>query len=178
MIKSRDDLKKTLELEKSVYFQKGEFSQKIVHSKNATIYKFQYYLRHEEYYLNSGKGLLNKIMLLYYKRKKNKLGQKLGFDIPANCFGPGLRIHHVAPVTVNGDARIGKNCRIFGNICIGVAPSGVPNIGDDCTLGYGSIIVGGINIADGCTIGAGSIVTKSVDVPESVVMGNPAKVRI
>ena len=99
----------------------------------------------------------------------------MGFDIPANCFDCGLYIHHVSQVTVNGNAKIGKNCRIFGNVCIGVAPSGIPSIGDDCTLGYGSIIVGGISIASGCVVGAGSVVTKSVMEPYSVIYGNPAK---
>lgn len=178
MIQTRADLKLVLETEKSLYFQKGELNQKIVCSKNAVIYKFQYYLRHEEFFLNSSGGFISKLMLIYYKRKKNKLGQKLGFDIPANCFDVGLHIHHVAPVTVNGEARIGKNCKLFGNICIGVSPSGVPHIGDDCTIGYGSIVIGGICIANGCCIGAGSVVTKNVDKPNAVVAGVPATIRL
>lgn len=48
------------------------------------------------------------------------------------------------------------------------------NIGRDCWIGAGSIIVAGVNIGDGAVVGAGSIVTKSV--PEyTVVAGNPAK---
>ncbi|KAF5020015.1 hypothetical protein F66182_7951 [Fusarium sp. NRRL 66182] len=48
-------------------------------------------------------------------------------------------------------------------------------IGDDCWIGGGVIILGGVTIGDGCTIGAGSIVTR--DVPSwSVAVGTPARV--
>ena len=84
-------------------------------------------------------------------------------------------IYHVAPVTVNKDARIGKNCSIFGNVCIGVSDSGVPSIGNNCTLGYGSKVIGGVKIANNCIIGAGSVVTKSVEEEYSRIAGIPAK---
>ncbi|SDN05440.1 DapH/DapD/GlmU-related protein [Bacillus sp. OK048] len=176
MIMKRDELKKILKMEKSSYLKKGVIPQVVVNSKNATIYRFQKYLRCEEYHFNAGDSLYHKVMLLYYKRKKNRLGQKLGFDIPANCFGPGLHIHHVGLVTINGGSKIGDSCTIFGNVCIGVGNSGVPRIGNNCTLGFGSIIIGGITIADNCQIGAGSVVTKSIFESGSKVAGVPAKI--
>ncbi|EME5381312.1 serine O-acetyltransferase [Enterococcus faecium] len=176
MIRTKKELREVLKIEKDLYFQHGEFQQKLVHSKNATIYLYQSFLRKEEYYLNNGSSLMSKVMLLYYKRRKNKLGQKLGFDIPANCFDVGLRIYHVSPVTINSDTRIGKYCSIYGNNCIGQSNSGVPTVGDFCTLGYGAIIIGGVHIVDKCVIGAGSVVTKSVDVIGSKIAGIPAKV--
>lgn len=48
-------------------------------------------------------------------------------------------------------------------------------IGEDCWIGAGSIIVGGVTIGDGTTIGAGSIVNKSL--PGNVIAaGNPCRV--
>ena len=175
MIKTRYELKSIIKKEKAIYFHQGEIKQKIVCSKNAIIFKYQKYLRKEEYYINQKKNIFNILCIIYYKRKKNRLGQKLGFDIPANCFDSGLRIYHVAPVTVNKDARIGKNCSIFGNVCIGVSDSGVPSIGNNCTLGYGSKVIGGVKIANNCIIGAGSVVTKSVEEEYSRIAGIPAK---
>lgn len=49
------------------------------------------------------------------------------------------------------------------------------NIGKNCWIGAGSIILKGINIGDNCIIGAGSIVTKSIP-DRCVVAGNPAKI--
>lgn len=49
------------------------------------------------------------------------------------------------------------------------------NIGKDCWLGAGVIILPGVTIGDGSTIGAGSIVTKDVP-PRSVAVGSPCKV--
>lgn len=48
-------------------------------------------------------------------------------------------------------------------------------IGDNVSIGAGSVILPGITIGKGSMIGAGSVVTKSV--PENVlVFGNPAKI--
>ncbi|CAL5218930.1 g678 [Coccomyxa viridis] len=47
-------------------------------------------------------------------------------------------------------------------------------IGDDCWIGGGAIILGGVTVGDGCTIAAGAVVTKDVE-PWTVVGGNPAK---
>ena len=48
-------------------------------------------------------------------------------------------------------------------------------MGNNCFIGYGSIILPGVKIADNCIVGAGSVVTKSVLKENSVVAGNPAK---
>jgi acetyltransferase-like isoleucine patch superfamily enzyme len=48
------------------------------------------------------------------------------------------------------------------------------NIGRNCFIGGGSIILPGITVGDNCVIGAGSVVTKDVP-PRSIVAGNPAK---
>ena len=173
---TKDELKSVLKEEEDLYFTKGKLSQKLVYSKNARIFLYQKFLRCEEYYGNTCHKFVHKLLYIYYKRKKNRLGQQLGFDIPINCFDRGLRIYHVGNVVVNADARIGKNCRIFGNVCIGVAPSGVPVIGDNCIFGYGSTAIGGIYIANESVIGAGSVLTENIQKERCVVAGVPAKI--
>ena len=102
------------------------------------------------------------------------LAIRLGFDVPANCFDEGLLIHHVGPVTVNADARVGKNCEIAGNVCIGGKADGAPKIGDDCSLGYGSIVVGNVALGKCAVVGAGAVVVSSFS-DGAVLAGVPAK---
>lgn len=48
------------------------------------------------------------------------------------------------------------------------------HIGNNCFIGYNSIILPGTNIGDNCIVGAGSVVSGTI--PEnSVIAGNPAK---
>ena len=48
-------------------------------------------------------------------------------------------------------------------------------IGEECWIGTGAIILPGVSIGDGTTVGAGSVVTKSL--PSRVVaVGNPARI--
>jgi serine O-acetyltransferase len=174
VIKSKNELKKCLTIEKKLYLPEGGTKAWIAYSKDYWIFKYQKYLRKEEFYGNNLNSLTNKLCYIWFKRKKNVLGQKLGFDIPINCFDVGLRIHHVGSVTVNSGARIGKNCDIAGNVCIG-SNGGKPRIGDDCFLGYGSVIIGGIDIADKTMVGAGAVVVKSNVIEGAKLAGVPAK---
>ena len=79
----------------------------------------------------------------------------------------------------NPKSRIGKNCTIHGNCCIGSKggiPDDSPVIGDNVDIGQNAQILGGITVADGVRIGAGAIVTKSILIPGVTVVGIPAKV--
>lgn len=142
MICDKNTLKRILKKEKEAYLGDSFFRHFLAHTKNYVIWKWQHHLRNEEFYSNKH-DILSKAMFLWHKRRKNILAQKLGFDIPANCFDEGLLIHHVSPITVNESARIGKNCDIAGSICIGSKGNSTPVIGDNCNIGYGAIILGG-----------------------------------
>jgi serine O-acetyltransferase len=49
------------------------------------------------------------------------------------------------------------------------------NVGDNCYVGSGAIIIGPVTIGDNVTIGAGALVNK--DIPDNaIVAGIPAKV--
>ena len=51
---------------------------------------------------------------------------------------------------------------------------GPVNIGNDCWICHGAILLGGVTIGDGAVVGAGAVVTKDV-APYTIVGGIPAK---
>lgn len=157
-------------LPRSSFFSKEYFLDWLLQSEQYVLSKYVRTLRKEEYY-SFYKS--NKVLKYYYKRKKNILSQKLGFFIHAGNFGAGLKIYHYGSIILHPMARIGKNCTIHGNCCIGskgVFPDEAPVIGDNVDIGQGAQILGGITIADGVKIGAGAIVTKSILEPNVTVI--------
>ena len=110
--------------------------------------------------------------------KNHKLGIKLGFTIPCNCFGAGLNIHHYGCIVVNSHAKIGENCNIQQGVNIGknYSAENVPTIGNNVYIGPGAKLFGKINIANGCVIGANAVVTKSCNEENMVLVGVPAKI--
>jgi acetyltransferase-like isoleucine patch superfamily enzyme len=48
------------------------------------------------------------------------------------------------------------------------------HIGNDCWVGYGSMLFGGNSIGDGSIIAANSVITKNIE-PYSIYGGNPAR---
>ena len=133
-------------------------------------------LRKEEHYTFNKR---NSIMAFWYKARKNRLGSRLGFIISAGCFGEGLQIEHYGSIIVNPKARIGRNCKIHGNCCIGSTggyPDDSPVIGDNVDIGQGGQILGGIRIADNVKIGAGAVVVKDVLTPGVTVVGIPGSI--
>ncbi|MBE6730276.1 MAG: acyltransferase [Ruminococcaceae bacterium] len=48
-------------------------------------------------------------------------------------------------------------------------------IGNNCFIGMGAIVLPGVKLADNCIVAAGSVVTKSFCEENSVIAGNPAK---
>ena len=138
------------------------------------IKRYLRFLRKEEQYTDR-----NKLLCFWYRGRKNRLGSRLGFIISAGCFDEGLQLEHFGSVIVNPKSRIGKNCKIHGNCCIGSDggyPDDSPVIGDNVDIGQGAQILGGIRIADGVRIGAGAVVVKDVLTPGVTVVGIPGRV--
>ena len=172
------ELQSLLQSEKEKYFKdrRAYYKAMILASHDLKIWQFQKRLRKAEYYKKKD-DIISKILYVVYHRRKNKLGLRLGFDIPEGCFGRGLRIYHISPVVVNPAARIGENCIIVGNVCIGNVKGKpiAPAIGDNCMFGWGSAAIGDIEIAKNCSIAAGAVVVKSVVAENETVAGIPAK---
>lgn len=101
----------------------------------------------------------------------------LGFEIPINTFGYGLKLNHTGTIIVNGNARIGNFCDIHVDVNIGqnINPDEVPTLGNNVWIGPGAKIFGKIEIADGIMIGANSVVNRSFTEPNITIAGNPAR---
>ena len=95
MIKCKKDLKYFLSYEKKIYMPLS-LKQRIImifcNENRYIIWKYVKYLRITEYYYNMNKNIYRNIMYLLYRRKKNKLGIKLGLEIWENTFDVGLNI--------------------------------------------------------------------------------------
>ena len=177
LICSRQELYKCIQEDKNNYIENGNYFKLLLLGENKIkIYKFIKLLRYTEYHCNN-KGIIHKILYLYFRRKKNYLGRKLGIEISENSFESNLTIFHAGNIVVNGSARIGKNCKLHGSNCIG--NNGItydsPVIADNVRLGVGAKVIGGVTIAENITIAAGAIVVNSFLEPGITIAGIPAR---
>lgn len=176
MIKTKSELKECLKYERSKY-DLPRFSwllSALGYSELSIIWKYQKNLRKWEYHFNCS----HKFRAAFCKAKVSKLGKKCGFSIHPNNFDRGLLILHMGSILVNGQARVGKDCCIHINTAL-VATGGktdAPQIGDNCRIGVGATLVGGITLKDDVVIGAGAVVTKSFDESHITLGGVPAKI--
>ena len=182
---TRNELKKIIEAD-AVYY--NSFS-KTAHIKMAltqshfyVIHRYMKLLRYEEFYRHKSAEKCcfsgwNKFMELIYARKKNKIGNKLGVYVPPNTIGAGTVIFHHGTIIINGEARLGNNCRLHGNNCIG--NNGItfdaPKLGDNVDIGFGAAIIGNVTIADEVKIGAGAVVVSSFLDKGITIGGVPAR---
>lgn len=169
-IQSREDLKYYLEQDRIALKREGKFLKD-------DIWKFEILLRKSEYYCNCMPGIFRKIGSLN-KKRLYRLGRKCGgFNIPINCFGPGLSIAHYGPIVVNDTARIGKNCRIHEGVTIGATgkTGKAAVIGDNCFLATGAKVIGDIKLGNDIAVGANAVVTKSFLEDGITLGGVPAK---
>lgn len=180
MIKTYKELLDVIKKEKKLYFgnNRRKYLEKLlVRDKDIYIFKFQKYLRKSEYCYNNKSSIIHSILYLFYRMKKNRLGVKLGIEIWENTFESGLRIWHAGSIVVNGECKVGENCQLKGNNCIGNngKNNNAPKIGDNVSIGNGAIIIGPIEIADETVIAAGAVVTKSFHEKGCVLKGVPAE---
>lgn len=157
------------------YSKKELFRVWILCEHEYIIWRYQVLLRKEEYYRYINRNIL---LAQYYRYRKNKLGERLGFTIGRGSFGPGLRIWHYGNIVVNGGSKIGKNCVLHGDNCIG--NNGFininPVIGDNVDIGVGAKIIGNVTIGNNVKIGAGAVVNKSILEDNVVIAGVPARI--
>lgn len=151
---------------------KGENVVKIMrwqHIARITDYHdFQYHTTGSKWHL---------LCYLWYIRKRNILGNKLGLEISTELIGKGLLIYHFNNV-INTNAVIGENLHLHGGNVIGNAgPHDLrcPIIGDNVMLGAGAKVIGNVTIADNIRIAAGAVVVHSFTEPGITIGGVPAK---
>ena len=144
---------------------------------NDEIWKFEILLRKTEYHYNNRKKLYHKLMYFIYVYRLHKMRIKLGYSIPLNVFDSGLSIAHRGTIVVNGNSKIGKNCRIQESTTIGTTNGSnkAPKIGNNVFIGSGARIIGDIIIADEIAIGANAVVNKNFTEKGITIAGVPAK---
>lgn len=109
-----------------------------------------------------GQGLLHDVLTFMMSRCAHRHGGYIGPDtvIKGNVTLP----HGLHGVFISRYAKIGENCRIYQNVTIGEVNGKAPVIGDDCLIGAGAVIIGGVTVGSHVKIGAGAVV--SADVPD------------
>jgi serine O-acetyltransferase len=173
MIKSKVDYLRYLAEDLEVSDYKPTIKSRLFNE----VWLYQRLLRKQEYYQNCKKGVFALIVKCWLEYRRKKLGNRLGFSIPCNVFGPGLSIPHVGTIVVNSKAKIGANCRIHVCVNIGAAKDEdkAPQIGDNVYIGPGAKIFGNINIGHNVSIGANAVVNKSFPEGDCTLVGIPAK---
>ena len=118
---------------------------------------------------------------LFYKVLFRLWANRKGLEVPVNqLIGGGLYIGHHYNITINPQARIGRNCNIHKGVVIGQTNrgphKGAPTIGNQVWIGINAAIVGKITIGDDVLIAPNSYV--NMDIPShSVVFGNPCIIK-
>lgn len=181
MIKTKKDLISILKNEKNIYTKlgyKGFWHYIITNCEVGLIWRYIYYMRKDEYYYNNLEKKIFYIPYILNRRRKNRLGVKLGISIPPNTFEEGITIYHSGNIIINANSIIGKNCKIHGSVCIG--NNGIteeaPKLGDNVDIGIGAKIIGNVVIASNCKIGANTVVVESVRKNDSVIVGEKGRV--
>lgn len=174
MIRNREDLADYMSADKSALGRKRKRP-----AINDYIWKYEILLRKCEYRQNATHGLISRIILLYLKMRRSRLGILCGFEIPLNTADKGLSLAHMGSVIVSEYARIGQNCRIHTGVNIGADArkyDAAPQIGSNVYIGPGAKLFGAITIANGIAIGANAVVNRSFIEPNVSIGGIPAKV--
>lgn len=110
--------------------------------------------------------------ILFTLEKRNKMIELSEKTI----IGAGLYLGHHYCITINAEARMGKNINLSKGVTIGQENrgkrKGAPTIGNNVWMGVNSTVVGKISIGDDVLIAPNAYV--NCDIPShSVVIGNP-----
>jgi serine O-acetyltransferase len=122
---------------------------------------FERKLRWTEYLLNTLEGPRWKAVRAYCRWSLRVSGMKLGFTIPPNVFGPGLALPHWGTIVINPNCRVGARCRMHPGVCLGWHDGKVPTLGDDCYLGPGAKLYGGVVLGNKTKVGPNAVVGRS-----------------
>lgn len=107
-------------------------------------------------------GIVHDILTFFMSRSANRHGGYIGPD--AVIKGRPSLPHGLHGIFISRYAQIGENCRIYQNVTIGEVNRKAPVIGDNCLIGAGAVILGGIRVGNHAKIGAGAVVCK--DIPD------------
>ncbi|MCW2986379.1 MAG: hypothetical protein JWR63_3949 [Conexibacter sp.] len=135
--------------------------------------RWQVLLRVTEYVTNTRGPLLSGVLRWLLQSR----GIRLGYTIPVNVCGPGLKLPHWGTLVISPAARVGANCTIHPGTSLGIHDGGAPQLGDDVYVGPGAKAYGPITIGDGARLGANCVAKDPVPAGATVVgttTGRPA----
>lgn len=169
-------IKKEIKNDQKNYIGKKKIIYKLSNHQNYVYYSAIKYNRLYRYYKANHKNIIGKILFFYYTKKKNKFCNKYSIELNGAEMGTDIIIFH-NNIIINEKSKIGNNCKLHGNNCIG--NNGIDNkcpvIGDNVNIGYGAVIIGNVKINNNIIIGANSVVTKDLLESNSIYAGCPAK---
>ncbi len=142
-------------------------------------YNHEKYWKMRDSVVNYKGGFFKKLLCYWYLYRIKKMdafnnasmGTHLGYG--AFVKEPPCFPHGIQGVILAHDAKIGKNCIILHSVTIGNGHGGSPTIGDNCEIGAGAVLIGGITIGNNCRIGANCIVAEDIPDNSTVVMSHP-----
>lgn len=183
MIKSKEEMKFYIECDLKARFGES-YNISLMSKMKAAIlpapWKYQILLRKAEYYCNCNIRLIKIILGNYYKLRVYRYGNKCGYSIHLNTFGPGLVLTHIGTIVINGCVKFGSNARV--QVCVNIGAfsrfnenwvsQSAPKFGDNIYIGPGAKIYGPIDIGTDVAIGANAIVSKSIPPHCTVVNAN------
>lgn len=181
MIQTKQQLRDCLKIEKKNYVaqnRKRNLQNRLLGGSDVDLWFYIKAMRKREFYFNNrNKNPWYAFLNLFYARRFNCYGRRLGIECGFAVFDTGVEIYHAQGTVINGDAKIGKNCKLHGANVIGNMGNnlGVPVIGDNVRLGAKAMVLGNIRIADDVQIGAGAVVLHSCDEKGALLIGCPAK---
>lgn len=117
--------------------------------------------------------LVKKILTFMMSRSAHRHGGYIGAD--AVFQGVPSLPHGLHGIFISRYAVIGEGCWIYQNVTVGEVDRKAPVIGDNCLIGAGAVIIGGIRIGNHVRIGAGTVVNE--DVPDNcTVVSQPMRI--
>ena len=172
----KKELKEIIEQERALYIPhirslKNRLAAVYTHNEEYEIFRFIRALRKAEFYKN------NKLLSVYYYRKSNIIGSRLGYFIAPGVLGKGARLYHRGDIIINSQSVIGEGCLFHGDNCVGNngRDNECPVLGKRVELGIGAKVIGGVTLADDIKVGANAVVTKSFTEPGVTIVGVPAR---
>ena len=185
-IKTKQELHEILQFEESLYKQYMYPSRKyylLGKLREENVVKIMQWQRisriadYHDYLYHTTGSKLHLLMFVWYTKRRNHLGNKIGLEISTVRVGKGLTVYHYNNV-VNPGAIIGENLHLHGCNVIGNAGADdlrCPTIGNNVMMGAGAKILGNVTIADNIKIGAGAVVVTSFTEAGITIGGVPAR---
>lgn len=142
-------------------------------------YNPEKYWKMRDYVVSYKEGHGSKLLAQWYLFRIKKMDAYNNASTGTHLgYGASFAEHPHLPHGLNGivishNSVIGKNCTIFHQVTIGEGNGGAPVIGDNCLIGAGAKIIGGIHIGNDVRIGANCVVAEDIPDHATVVLEHP-----